>query len=1008
MRCDVILDVIDELVVLTTTRELYLEEAPETFELRASDSLGNAFTTLEGIEFNWQIVSQNHRSFDSKKENNWSQVLKFLSFSESKYHEIPKTVEKFEFLGVKGYMILLEGINTGSAKVTVRLPHPEYNHVPTIEVDIMVLANIILDPMDAHILVGDSITFKVLQLKQGKLQEISLNSQYYLEIENIDYATIEENTATGNKLGRTSVVLRDRNIPSSKNVDDSQTAPSPRATLTITIADKIALNLLPHYNWVTVEGERHEIAIDLFTHDDHKIILGSKYSVKSKFDTKMYYELSKTRNGSRIYGEAVKIGTSQVTGSFEKLNTNAQLEVYKGIDLIPAKVIVPYDPNNPKQQKIQFTASGGDGTFTWSSLNLKLIQIAQNGLAETKFENLKNVLSVDGNLGKYGQIKVAMARNNKISKTADILFLPPVKLEIVSYNFETPLKDYVKVHVAVYAENDGKLIPFTLCDNLNFDTEFSNQIFNQKINKKDEDSLHPNACRLIYLKAVSLGSSNFKVSYKFLDKILKDEVTLVVFEKLNILNPTTNEIILPVGSSRNIIYYNGPQKVFNIEADLYRKTDFNSKLIDVNEISTQSTEKHVFNVLCKKVGDAALKFDIYNVLGTTNFIPYISKYETKVYCVKPRFINLYTSAVIKESCPMDRKNSLMHVKNSDDNLEIEIEVLDALQRKLSNITSLFVEWDFSQSDGEKNKQVFYSRETQDELIEGIAIPKRSFLKTSVSDVNVNFKVKAVLTKYDQQILDDFSIKPEVPNFGVQKDGSSITPIIENELNFLAVNSTLLPFEKISIYLSKNKPVRVKILQGSGFYELNLNEIGIVSVEFDEVNREIVITPLRIGNVRVDLFDRCLMTEPSHLYVSVVSIGRIDLQTPDRVEKSKSIEAIVKLYDSNENLLTLDSNNLQLYEIHGEIFNPSMLNVKLDHQMNLGLGEVRYTVTGLELGETKLVFNSGHSDQLIVSAPAPIQVSFFYWVFVFGFFFNKIGFVFRFFHHFDFFQGILLW
>lgn len=482
MRCDVILDVIDELVVLTTTRELYLEEAPETFELRASDSLGNAFTTLEGIEFNWQIVSQNHRSFDSKNENNWSQVLRFLSFSESKYHEIPKTVEKFEFLGVKGYMILLEGINTGSAKVTVRLPHPEYNHVPTIEVDIMVLANIILDPMDAHILVGDSITFKVLQLKQGRLQEISLNSQYYLEIENTDYATIEDNTATGNSLGRTSVVLRDRNVPSSKNVDDSPTAPSPRATLTITNADKIALNLLPHYSWVTVEGERHEIAIDLFTHDDHKIILGSKYSVQSKFDTKMYYELSKTRNGSRIYGEAVKIGTSQVTASFEKLNTNAQLEVYKGIDLIPAKVIVPYDPNNPKQQKIQFKATGGDGSFTWSSLNLKLIQIAQNGLAETKFENLKNVLSVDGNLEKYGQIKVAMSRNNKISKTADVLFLPPVKLEIVSYNFETPLKDYVKVHVAVYAENDGKLIPFTLCDNLNFDTEFSNQIFNQESN----------------------------------------------------------------------------------------------------------------------------------------------------------------------------------------------------------------------------------------------------------------------------------------------------------------------------------------------------------------------------------------------------------------------------------------------------------------------------------------------------------------------------------------------
>lgn len=40
LRCDVILDVIEQLGVLTTTRELYLEEAPETFELWAQDSQG--------------------------------------------------------------------------------------------------------------------------------------------------------------------------------------------------------------------------------------------------------------------------------------------------------------------------------------------------------------------------------------------------------------------------------------------------------------------------------------------------------------------------------------------------------------------------------------------------------------------------------------------------------------------------------------------------------------------------------------------------------------------------------------------------------------------------------------------------------------------------------------------------------------------------------------------------------------------------------------------------------
>lgn len=40
LRCDVILDAIHNLEVLTTTRELFLEEAPETFELLAQDAQG--------------------------------------------------------------------------------------------------------------------------------------------------------------------------------------------------------------------------------------------------------------------------------------------------------------------------------------------------------------------------------------------------------------------------------------------------------------------------------------------------------------------------------------------------------------------------------------------------------------------------------------------------------------------------------------------------------------------------------------------------------------------------------------------------------------------------------------------------------------------------------------------------------------------------------------------------------------------------------------------------------
>jgi nuclear pore complex protein Nup210 len=95
LRCDVILDLISAFGVHTTTRELYLEEAPETFELKAQDTQGNDFTTLEGVEFNWKLGVQSRNTKDQSGQAR-QQVLRFLTFSESKYHHVSSG--KFSFV----------------------------------------------------------------------------------------------------------------------------------------------------------------------------------------------------------------------------------------------------------------------------------------------------------------------------------------------------------------------------------------------------------------------------------------------------------------------------------------------------------------------------------------------------------------------------------------------------------------------------------------------------------------------------------------------------------------------------------------------------------------------------------------------------------------------------------------------------------------------------------------------------------------------------------------------
>lgn len=86
-----------------------------------------------------------------------------------------------------------------------------------------------------------------------------------------------------------------------------------------------------------------------------------------------------------------------------------------------------------------------------------------------------------------------------------------------------------------------------------------------------------------------------------------------------------------------------------------------------------------------------------------------------------------------------------------------------------------------------------------------------------------------------------------------KTGEIYTPVIENEIRFMTVNSTFFPSDHISIFLAKGRHERIPMTQGSGFYDFQLSEPGIVKVDFDNKEKELIVSPLRIGHVSYVLF-----------------------------------------------------------------------------------------------------------------------------------------------------------
>lgn len=256
LRCVVIVDVIHSLSLVSTTRELFIEEAPEAFEVRANDDQGNEFTTLIGIEFIWTIENGDK----SSSLDTANSVLRFITFQESPY-ETPSPIAMLDGTGKTGSIVLLEGVKTGTAKVAAKLPHIEYKDVPSVEIELIVVANLIIIPTDVTIMAFDSIKYKIMQVHQGRLEEISLPfSQYYLEAEHPDTLDIDNDSGKAYALsnGKTKVSLHD------KNVNEDYGIVLPTATVNVNSVDYITITVLPNRNRGLILGETHEIIVELF------------------------------------------------------------------------------------------------------------------------------------------------------------------------------------------------------------------------------------------------------------------------------------------------------------------------------------------------------------------------------------------------------------------------------------------------------------------------------------------------------------------------------------------------------------------------------------------------------------------------------------------------------------------------------------------------------------------------------------------------------------------------
>jgi nuclear pore complex protein Nup210 len=387
---------------------------------------------------------------------------------------------------------------------------------------------------------------------------------------------------------------------------------------------------------------------------------------------------------------------------------------------------------------VALKASGGDGSYVWSSRQPSIVSVSQSGALKILQKGTAD-------------ITVSLFQNVNNRDIAKLHVLEPKKLQIIQYNMEAAVGEVINFHIALFGESyDGsevRLIPFSDCQDLFFEVDIPDGNFVQI----ESEAIEPVsiACATISIISQAIGVSKVSVTY---GRNLTDNVTISAYEPLIVVHPIKATTVLAVGSSRNIIFKGGPQAWSEIKRDYQREisvTD-DSVLEVVEQESSYKAEVSVFKVLCKALGESFLIFSVYNMPILPSCKGGEAIANVKVICGKPRYIYLQPEFPDGKNCPVNQ-NTERIVAHSEETLRLIVIVKDEEGRRFDNITSLNIDWNIKPfGNAVIDVSVGSLEETHFEY--QVLLPKNHYQQIIPKKYTDSLVLKAKVTGYQKHIL----------------------------------------------------------------------------------------------------------------------------------------------------------------------------------------------------------------------------------------------------------------
>ncbi|XP_025010313.2 nuclear pore membrane glycoprotein 210 isoform X3 [Gallus gallus] len=971
LRCDAIVDIIHGIQIVSTTRELYLEDSPLELKIQALDSEGNTFSTLAGLVFDWTIVKDTEADGFSDSHN----ALRILKFLESTYIP-PPYISEMEKVAKQGDTILVSGMKTGSSKLKARIQESVYKHVPPAEVRLLILENILLNPAyDVYLLVGTSIKYRVQKIRQGKITELMMPSdQYELQLQNNvlgpegdpswPVARLDQETSivTAMQQGQTNLIL------GHKSIRMQGVSRLPNSTIYVVNPGYLGFAVHPGDRWVLETGRFYEITIEVYDKSSNKVYLSDNIRINTKLSEEYFEVLKSSLNGSYHYVKAIKKGQTIIDAALTSVvdqdggvhtlpvpvRNQQDVEIYVPIVLSPSILTFPWQP---KAGVYQYTiqAHGGSGNFSWSCSNQAVATVTVKGVMTTGSDiGISIIQAIDvQNPLHYGEMKVY------VTEPSGMEFIPCQVEARVGQVLELPLRINGLTNVET-----GEIVPLSDCSHFDLVVE----VENRGVFRPLQGRLKPTAdfCSGVRVKAETQGYTTLVVSYTHAHVRLSASITIAAYLPLKTIDPPSVALVT-LGSSKDILFEGGPRPWIQEPSKFFRNiTAEDEESIGLSLFAppmSRNNIQHWVQVSCKSLGEQVIALTVGNNPSMTNPFPAVEPAVVKFICAVPSRLTLtpiYGSPQLDLSCPLLQQNKQVVPVSNYRNPVLDLAAYDQHGSKFDNFSSLSVVWESTKSSLANIEPDMPMELTLKD--DGSGQRKMHGLQTVlVHHKSGTTAISATATGYQQSHLKAAKVKSPY---------ESLLPVSAT-IELILVEDVKVSPTDVSIYNHPDVQAELFIKEGSGYFFINTSVASVVSVALEETQGIVLVHPLLPGSVTVMVHDLCLaFPAPAKAEVYVSDIQELYVRVVDKVEIGKTVKAFIRVLDDSKKPFLAKYFAVMDLKLRAasQIVSLVPLGEALDDHT------AAFLVHGIAIGQTSLTASvADRRGQRINSAPQQIEV-----------------------------------